>query len=60
MLREAGDSTLWYVSSGGYRNVEGLCEGVAAALDTERTREIQVERDDEVFEPMGLDAYRAP
>jgi mannosyltransferase len=60
MLREAGDSTLWYVSSGGYRNVEGLCEGVAAALDTERTREIRVERDDEVFEPMGLDAYRAP
>jgi hypothetical protein len=60
MLREAGDSTIWYVSSGGYRNVVGKCEALGAAPGDTRTAEVRVLPDEDVFELMGLTAYRAP
>jgi hypothetical protein len=60
MLREAGESTIWYVGSGGYRNVVGKCETIGATLDDARTPEVRVLPDDELFELMGLTAYRAP
>ncbi|HEY8216295.1 MAG TPA: glycosyltransferase family 39 protein [Acidimicrobiia bacterium] len=60
MLREAGESTIWYVGSGGYRNVVGKCETIGATLDDARTPEVRVLPDDEIFELMGLTAYRAP
>jgi mannosyltransferase len=59
MLRRAGTSTIWYVNSGGYRNVEGKCEALGAAFDKARTRELRVLPNDELFEFMGLDAYRS-
>jgi mannosyltransferase len=60
MLREAGDSTIWYVSSGGYRNVVGKCEALGATLGDTRAAEVRVLPDEDVFELMGLTSYRAP
>jgi hypothetical protein len=60
VLRDAGDSTIWYVSSGGYRNVVGKCEVLGATLGDVRTPELRVLPDEDVFEPMGLTSYRAP
>jgi hypothetical protein len=60
MLEEAGDSTIWYVSSGGYRNVAGKCELMGAAFDSVRKPAVRVLPDDDFFELMGLTVYRAP
>jgi hypothetical protein len=60
MLNEAGDATIWYVVSGGYRNVEGKCEAIDAALAASRGPEVRVLPDADIFEPMGLTRYRAP
>jgi uncharacterized membrane protein len=59
-LRDAGDATIWYVSSGGYRNVVGKCETIGATLGAARPTGLRVLADEDVFEPMGLTAYRAP
>jgi hypothetical protein len=60
MLEEAGDSTIWYVSSGGYRNIGTKCELIGAALDGSRKPVTRVLPDDEFFELMGLTVYRGP
>ena len=60
MLDEAGDATIWYVASGGYRNVEGKCEAIDAVFATERTPDVRVLPDADIFELMGLTGYRAP
>jgi 4-amino-4-deoxy-L-arabinose transferase-like glycosyltransferase len=59
-LRDAGDATIWYVSSGGYRNVVGKCETIGATLGEARATEVRVLPDEHIFEPMGLTAYRSP
>ncbi len=59
MLERAGDHTIWYVSSGGYHNVEGVCELMATAFSNARTPETPVLPDDEFFELMGLTVFKA-
>jgi uncharacterized membrane protein len=60
MLDAAGNATIWYVVSGGYRNVEGKCEAIDAAFRANRPSEVRVLPDSDIFEPMGLTRYRAP
>jgi len=60
MLREAGDSAIWYVASGGYRTLGDKCEALGAALAAQRAPEARVAPDDDFFELMGLTVYRAP
>jgi mannosyltransferase len=59
MTERAGDATVWFVSSGGYHNVQGVCEAMATAFANQREPSTEVLPDDEVFEPMGLTVYRA-
>ena len=59
MLDRAGGSTVWYVSSGGYNNVQGVCELMATAFATSRESSTPVVPDDAFFELMGLTVYRA-
>ena len=60
MLERAGDSTIWYVSSGGYRTLDGRCEQLGRAFDGARSPVTRVLPDEDFFELMGLTAYRAP
>jgi len=59
MLERAGDSTVWFVSSGGYNNVQGVCEHMQAAFTDSRDPSNAVLPDDDFFELMGLTVYRA-
>jgi len=59
MLDRAGDSTVWYVSSGGYNNVQGVCELMATAFANSREPSTPVLPDDDFFELMGLTVFRA-
>ncbi len=59
MLDRAGDSTVWFVSSGGYNNVAGVCELMQTAFANSREPETPVLPDDEFFELMGLTVYEA-
>lgn len=55
------DRTVWFVLAPGYRNFEGECEAVAAALSAARpTAETRVVPDDTFFEFQGLIEYPAP
>lgn len=58
LARRAGDHTIWFVWSGGYRTYRLQCEEVIGELARLRgTREIVVEVRPKVFEHMGLDRY---
>jgi 4-amino-4-deoxy-L-arabinose transferase-like glycosyltransferase len=59
MLERAGDHTIWYVNSGGYHNVQGVCELMGGALGNARTPATPVLPDEEIFELMGLTVFRA-
>jgi len=55
------ENTLWYVTAPGYRNFEGECEAVGAALSAGRPPlPTRVEPDNEFFEFQGLVEYPAP
>ncbi|HEX6310924.1 MAG TPA: glycosyltransferase family 39 protein [Acidimicrobiia bacterium] len=62
VLELAGpDHTIWYVQSPGYRNFEGECETLGAALSAGRPGAVpRVAPDDEIFEFQGLVEYPAP
>jgi mannosyltransferase len=59
VLELAGpENTLWYVTAPGYRNFEGECEAVGAALAADRPPlPTRVEPDNEFFEFQGLVEY---
>jgi mannosyltransferase len=59
VLDRAGDATIWYVVSPGYRSVEGKCEALGAALAAERSDPVQLVTPDDVtfFEFMGLTEF---
>lgn len=59
MVDRAGDSTVFFVSSGGYNNVQGVCELMATAFANHREPSTPVLPDDEFFELMGLTVYPA-
>lgn len=56
VLDRAGDATIWYVVTPGYRSVEGKCEALEAALHAARPGIRRTEPDLSVvyYEPMGL------
>ena len=60
VLDRAGDATIWYVVSPGYRSVEGKCEQLGAALGAARPDQTThvVFDDTDYFEFMGLVEYR--
>jgi len=60
VLDRAGDATIWYVVSPGYRSVEGKCEELGAALGVARPDQtVHVVFDDtDYFEFLGLVEYR--
>jgi hypothetical protein len=58
MLDRADDSTVWFVSSGGYNNVQGVCELMQTAFANSREPSTPVLPDDDFFELMGLTVYR--
>jgi len=60
VLDRAGDATIWYVVSPGYRSVEGKCEALGAALAAARPAgATRVTFDDaDYFEFLGLVEYR--
>jgi 4-amino-4-deoxy-L-arabinose transferase-like glycosyltransferase len=57
MLDRADDSTVFYVSSGGYNNVQGVCELMSTAFANSREPSTPVLPDDEFFELMGLSVF---
>ena len=58
LVRRAGDHTVWFVWSGGYRTYRLQCERVIGELARLRgNREIVVNVRPKVFEHMGLDRY---
>jgi hypothetical protein len=61
VIEQAGDdATIWFVVSPGYRNFEGECEAVAAALGAGRPgAKTRVEPDNQFFEFQGLIEYPA-
>lgn len=61
VLRRAGDATIWYVVSPGYRSVEGKCELLAAALAAARPQPVGHLSPEEIdfYEFMGLVEYPA-
>ncbi|MGH8983470.1 MAG: glycosyltransferase family 39 protein [Acidimicrobiia bacterium] len=55
------ENTLWYVAAPGYRNFEGECEAVGAALSAGRPpAPTRVAPDDQFFEFQGLVEYPPP
>jgi hypothetical protein len=58
MFDRADDSTVWFVSSGGYNNVQGVCELMQTAFANSREPSTPVLPDDDFFELMGLTVYR--
>jgi mannosyltransferase len=55
------EQTVWYVQAPGYRNFEGECEVLAAALAGGRpAAQVRVAPNDEIFEFQGLTEYPAP
>jgi 4-amino-4-deoxy-L-arabinose transferase-like glycosyltransferase len=59
VLERAGDRTVWYVASPGYRSVEGQCEALGGALAASRPGGSgRIAPDDtNYFEYMGLSEY---
>ena len=57
MLDQAGSSTIWLVSAGGYNNLGGICEHLATVLGSKRTPQARVLADDNVFEYVGLSEF---
>ena len=56
-LEQAGDGTIWLVMSTTYRTYEGKCEILRDALAGQRTLELVVAGDPDVFEPATVFRY---
>lgn len=60
VVARAGDATIWYVVSPGYRSVEGKCEGLEIAFEAARSDgKVRITPDPgRFYESMGLVEYR--